>query len=236
MPPQEPPSHPPMAQEKEKPMPPTEPPQPPMEPIPQEPMDLSLYTKLFKVMLDKIRNLKTKEASGYGVLTCYLLFISERMQQLYGLDVKIDVQFPIKGDGKTFFADGAVIQIIVNMNYKSSALPIYVIEYKPRVPSKIEDIEPFHLSELFLQANYLGLECTHPILHVLTDLADFHCFEIKNKRLVKYHISLFATTSWEPDKVLCIEGNTVTDYRIASEANICYHLTKLTSSPQSPSP
>ena len=110
MPPQEPPSH---AQEKEKPMPSTEPPQPPMEPIPQEAMDLSIhFAKLFKVMLDKIRNLRTKEASGYGLLPCYLLFISERMQQLYGLDVKIEVQFPIKGDGNTFFADGAVIQMI----------------------------------------------------------------------------------------------------------------------------
>ena len=64
--------------------------------------------------------------------------------------------------------------------------PVYVIEYKPRVPSDMKDIEPHHLSELFLQAYYLQQQYHHPILHVLTDLEDFHCFEMQRGQILTY--------------------------------------------------
>ena len=167
--------------------------------MPQEPLDLKVYTKLFQMRCDKTMNMGTKEASGYGQLTDYLLFISMRMQALYQIPALIDVQFQIKGVGKTFSADECVIAVMFN-DGTPSPVPIYVLEYKPRVPAGLKDIEPCHLSELFLQANYLQKSYSHVILHVLTDLEDFHCFEMKQCRPLKYYYTKCSLA--EPEELL----------------------------------
>lgn len=71
---------------------------------------------------------------------------------------------------KTYYADSALVAIV------NGSLPIYVVEYKPRIPADLEDVEPSHLSEVFLQAFYLRKMYKHTILHCLTDLKDFHYF------------------------------------------------------------
>ena len=99
--------------------------------------------------------------------------------------MKVDLQFQIKGQGKTFSADGSLI-IAAMVDGKV----VCVIEYKPRVPSNIMDVDhPYYLSELFLQAYYLQRQNDHPILHVLTDLVDSHCFLMKQGQILKYQYS-----------------------------------------------
>lgn len=114
------------------------------ETMPQEettPPELKSYAILFKEQLENTLNMGTKEASGYAQLSDYLLCISRRMQILHQVTVKIDAQFQIKGKGKTSSADGSLVAIVVN---NELSVPVYVIKYKPRVPSNMEDIEPYH--------------------------------------------------------------------------------------------
>ena len=88
---------------------------------------------------------------------------------------------------------------------------MYVVEYKPRVASDIKDTEPHHLSEVFLQAYYLQRQYCHPIFHVLTDLNDFHCFEIKQGQILKYH---YTKTSLDEPQDLLKHSNSICDFII----------------------
>lgn len=160
---------------------PQEPQEPPMPPY------LNMYTQIFKRQRANIIDIGVYEASGYGLLSEYLLLISERLKELYEITSKVDLEFQIKGQGKTFMADGCIVAVLISVD-SYCRVPVYILEYKPRVPRDIDDIEPHHLSELFLQSYYLHKDSRcHSTLHVLTDLTDFHYFEIKQCKIVKHH-------------------------------------------------
>ena len=72
------------------------------------------------------------------------------------------------------FLSLAIGEIIPSMQRKRVD---FCYEYKPRVPSDPKDVEPWHLSEVVLQAYYLKqqpLQQNCMLLHCLTDLTDFH--------------------------------------------------------------
>lgn len=173
--------------------------QPLREAMPQEetiPQELIKFADLFRDQVELTLNMGTKEASGYAQLSDYLLCIGSRMHTLYpGVSLNIDAQFQIKGKGKSFYDDGSLVAMVMN-----NRLPVYVVEYKPRVPRDIEDVDPPHWSELFLQAYYLHKQYSHPILHVLTDLMDFQCFVMKQGHILQ-HYSMRSTLA-EPQELL----------------------------------
>ncbi len=151
------------------------------------PSELTIYANLFKRQREGTLYMGTKEASGYGQLSDYLLCIRDMMQILHQVSVQVDAQFQIEGKGKTFSADGSLVVALID---SSVHVPVCVVEYKPRVPAAIGDTDPYYLSEFFLQAYYLQLKHHHPILHVLTDLTDFHCFQMKSGQILKYQYTL----------------------------------------------
>lgn len=133
--------------------------------------ELQIFPTIFEMIDAGTLYLSTKEASGYPKLGTYLLFVRNGIQKCYpSHQFFVDNQFCINHQ---YYSDGAIVSAIVDSNS-----PIYVVEYKPRVPADLMDIEPYHLSELFLQAYYLQQSYDHRILHVLTDLNDFHFFLI----------------------------------------------------------
>lgn len=84
-----------------------------------------------------------------------------------------DPQFRI-ADGYTYSSDQAVIYVTL-----AGEQVLLVIEYKPRIPPELSDIEPWHLSETLIQAFYMRSTHRYCVLHCLTDLRDFHYFYIK---------------------------------------------------------
>ena len=54
-------------------------------------------------------------------------------------------------------------------------------EYKPRVPCDLDYVIPWYLSETLLQAYYMRMKHSYPVLHCLTDLDDYHCFFIEDE-------------------------------------------------------
>ena len=155
---------------------------PPEETTPLEEETLKTYASLFREQCEGTLYMGSKEASGYPQLADYLLCMRSRLHKLRPeVTLHIDPQYAIQGNGKQFYADGSLLATILH-----NTRPVYVVEYKPRVPTHLEDREPTHLSELFLQAFYLHKQNSPPILHVLTDLTDFHCFLMKQGQLMKY--------------------------------------------------
>ena len=67
------------------------------------------------------------------------------------------------------------------------------VEYKLKVPSGLEDVTPWHLSETSLQAFYMYLRDNfhYDIVHCLTDLNDYHFFLVgsssENAFVLKKH-------------------------------------------------
>ena len=162
--------------------------------------DFNFYCKLFSEQNEGTLHLKTKEASGYPTLGGYLLSVRKILGKVYPhISFYIDNQFCIKILQKQYYSDGAVLATII-----SNGMPIYVIEYKPRIPSRIEDIEPCHLSEVLLQAFYLQRCHYHKILHALTDLMDFHLFLFthSNDKLKLEKYFYYECTITKPEELL----------------------------------
>ena len=78
----------------------------------------------------------------------------------------------------TYAADEAIGLVVVT---PAKMFPILVLEYKPRVPQDLGDLEPLHLSETFIQAYYLRKRFKFPVMHCLTDLNDFLFLKIEDK-------------------------------------------------------
>ena len=124
---------------------------PPEETTPLEEETLKTYASLFREQREGTLYMGSKEASGYPQLADYLLCMRSRLHKLRPeVTLDIDLQYAIQGKGKQFYADGSLIATLLH-----NTRPVYVVDYKPRVPTHLEDIEPNHLSELFLQAFYL---------------------------------------------------------------------------------
>ena len=152
--------------------------------------ELQQHTVAFQKHQQVTMHLTTKEASGTALLGNFMLCVSDALRTLCPTQTfKIDHQFNVC-DGKTYTADSALLSALLVSSQKPVGLvvpcfvvggvvPCFVVEYKPRVSQDLADQEPFHLSEVFLQAYYLCKMHKHPILHCLTDLSDFHCFLVK---------------------------------------------------------
>ena len=136
-------------------------------------------TLLFQKRYDVTLNLGIKEASGNGIVDCFMLTVLNTMQIKYpDAMLKIDHQYRIL-ENRTFAADetlGVVVVVMVEV----TMLPILVLEYKPRVAQELGDQEPFHVSETFMQAYYLRQRYKFPVMHCLTDMHDFHFFIIED--------------------------------------------------------
>lgn len=134
--------------------------------------ELQFFPAIFEMIDTRTLYLFTKEASGYPQLGAYLLCIQNGIQKCYpSHQFLVDNQFCINHQ---YYSDGAIVSAVILDSY----VPIYVVEYKPQVSADLLDVHPSDLSELFLQAYYLRQLYDHLILHVLTDLKDFHFFLI----------------------------------------------------------
>ena len=150
--------------------------------------ELQKLTFVFQKHQQVTMHLQTKEASGTALLGTFMLCVSDALKTLCPTQIfKIDHQFNVCY-GKTYTADSALLSALLvstvvlgfdHRPFDQGMVPCFVVEYKPRVSRDLVDQEPFHLSEVFLQAYYLCKMHKHPILHCLTDLSDFHCFLVK---------------------------------------------------------
>lgn len=128
------------------------------------------FNKAFARHMERTLYIGSKEASGYGMLSNFCVFVSEVLSVMHpNIEFKIDPETYVS-QGKTY-ADYCVIKLCFN------GIQVLVVwEYKPRVSTHLSDQTPWHLSETFLQAFYLKKQHKYPVLHCLTDLADFHYF------------------------------------------------------------
>lgn len=135
------------------------------------------YTHLSK----KTLHLNSKEASGYGNLTLFALYVCDMMEEKYpGVKLMIQPQFYVCGS-KQYSTDEALISV------QSGKEVLAIWEYKPKVAASLIDQTAWHLSETILQAFFLK---KHSVLHCLTDLEDFHYFFLecdpRHCKLIKY--------------------------------------------------
>ena len=146
--------------------------------------ELQQHTVAFQKHEEVTMHLKTKEASGGALLGTFMLCVSDALRTLCPTSTfKIDHQF----NAKTYTGDSALLSALLVSSQKPvgfdpsqrGVVPCFVVQYKPRVSPDLADQDPFHLSEVFLQAYYLRKMHKHPILHCLTDLSDFHYFLVK---------------------------------------------------------
>ena len=86
---------------------------------------------------------------------------------------------------KKYACDVAVIAALSKGQEREVLL---AVEYKPNVPSGLEDVTPWHLSETLLQAFYLRDNFHYDIVHCLTD---YHFFLVgsssENAFVLKKH-------------------------------------------------
>ena len=138
--------------------------------------------ELFKTNEAVTLHITTKEASGSVSLGMFMLCVQEEMQKLHPtVRFKVDYASSVHPE-RTPAADSAILYASVDIEMT----PCFVVEYKPRVAPGLRDQEPFHLTEVFLQAVYLRRKgYKHPILHCLTDLRDFHYFLTDTKHPAK---------------------------------------------------
>ena len=149
--------------------------------------ELQQHTVAFQKHEEVTMHLNTKEASGSALLGTFMLCVSDALRTLCLTHTfKIDHWY-----AKTYTADSALLSALLVSSQKQvvpcfghspsqkQVVPCFVVEYKPRVAQDLADQDPFHLSEVFLQAYYLRKMHKHPILHCLTDLSDFHYFLVK---------------------------------------------------------
>lgn len=159
-------------------------------PIAQEiPPEIINFAVMFKRLKEYTLHMTTKEASGYGQLNLYLLCIRDCLEVKHQISLRIDMQYVIQGLGKT---DAGLLLKVTD----HEQIPVCVIEYKPQVAVDLADINHTCWSELFLQAFYLDNTNIDEIVHVLTDLQDFHCFKMKHGKITEYFY--FKTNLYEP--------------------------------------
>lgn len=159
--------------------------------------------ELYKTIVEKHEavtlHITTKETSGILSLGIFMLCVQEEMQKLQPtVRCKVDYAPSVHPERK-HAADSALLYSSVN----TEMTPCFVVEYKPRVANDLRDQEPFHLTEVFLQAFYLRRKGhKHPILHCLTDLKDFHYFLITD---TKHPAKLVLETYWYVEWMLWFE-------------------------------
>lgn len=168
------------------------------EPIINTQDGLSDFTALFSKHLQFTMHVRTKEASGYGMLSSFALFVCGSLSEKFPENnFKIDPQFYVC-KGKQYSSDEALIILTV----RGPKTVLVVWEYKPKVSGSLEDVPGWRLCETILQAFYLQKQHTYPILHCLTDLQDFHYFSFNHDgqalELLKY-IYLKSDLSQETD-------------------------------------
>ena len=140
--------------------------------------ELQQHTVAFQKHVEVTMHLKTKKASGTALLGNFMLCVSDALRTLCPTSTfKIDHQFNVY-KAKTYTGDSALLSALL-VSSRRRVVPCFVVQYKPRVALDLDDQDPFHLSEVFLQAYYLRKMHKHPILHCLTDLSDFHYFLVK---------------------------------------------------------
>ena len=100
---------------------------------------LTVYTTILNV---STLDLGTKEASGSPQLGVFMLCVKSAMERQHPCFF-VEHQYTVR-TSKTYYADSAPVAIV------TGSLPIFVVEYKPRIPAGLEDVEPSHLSEAFL--------------------------------------------------------------------------------------
>ena len=155
------------------------------EPSESQAVELASFTTVFSEYSSRTLFLTSKEASGYGLLYVFSLFVCKLLQEKYpSLSLHVDPHFPV-AEGQTFTS----MQLLVEASLMLRVLVLW--EYKPRVPDALEDVTVWHLSETLLQAYYLRRKHSYPVLHCLTDLLDFHYFFIEGDgqrtlKVVKY--------------------------------------------------
>lgn len=132
------------------------------------------FNKAFARHKERTLYVGSKEASGYGMLSNFCVFVSEVLNVMHpNIKFKIDPEIYVS-QGKTYAAD----QCVIKLCFKGIQV-LVVWEYKPRVSTHLSDQTPWHISETFLQAFYLKKQHKYPVLHCLTDLADFHYFFVE---------------------------------------------------------
>ena len=112
---------------------------------------LTVYTTIFNLQNVGTLDLGTKEASGSPRLGVFMLCVKSAMERQHpSYRFFVEHQYTVR-TSKTYYADSALVAIV------TGSLPIFVVEYKPRIPAGLENVEPSHLSEAFLQAFYTTL-------------------------------------------------------------------------------
>ena len=156
-----------------------------------------LYTTMLEKHQAATLHLTDKEASGsHAFLGNFMVCVKEEIQKLQpNITFKVDYSFYVHPE-KTYATDSAVLYS-AHDDDDDEMIPCFVVEYKPRVPQGLHDQEPFHLSEVFLQAFYLRRKGhKHPILHCLTDFKDFHYFLITDSRQHPAKLELVIEKYW----------------------------------------
>lgn len=159
------------------------------EPSDIQAANIASFTTSFLRHLSTTLHVKSKEASGYGMLSNFSEFVCRMMKDKYPSNTfYIDPQFKVC-EGRKYTTDEAMLQFLVEYGHNYRLLIEW--EYKPKVPSDLDDVTGWHLSETLLQAYYTRAGHSYPVLHCLTDLWDYHYFFIEDDgprtlKLVKY--------------------------------------------------
>ena len=124
--------------------------------------ELQQHTVAFQKHEEVTMHLNTKEASGSALLGTFMLCVSDALRTLCLTHTfNIDHWY-----AKTYTADSALLSALLVSSQKQvvpcfgpspsqkQVVPCFVVEYKPRVAQDLADQDPFHLSEVFLQAYY----------------------------------------------------------------------------------
>lgn len=148
------------------------------EPSDIQAVQIASFTTSFLEHISLTLYVKSKEASGYGMLSVFSLFVCKMMQDKYpSSNFRIDPQFRVC-EGNKFTSDQGLVHLIEATRVLLRVLALW--EYKPRVPGDLDDITAWHISETLLQAYYMRKKHSYPVLHCLTDLTDYHYFFIED--------------------------------------------------------
>ena len=120
------------------------------EPSESQAVELTSFTTVFSEYSSRTLFLTSKEASGYGLLYVFSLFVCKLLQEKYpSLSLHVEPQFRV-AEGHTFTSDLCLLHLLVEASLLLRVLVLW--EYKPRVPGALEDVTAWHLSETLLQA------------------------------------------------------------------------------------
>ena len=138
---------------------------------------IEFVTQFYLSSTTVIKGYRTKEASGYGFLSVYGVGVCNFFHSLYSnKKFQIEPQFKMLS-GKQYATDQCLKLITLNDKRRDQILIIW--EYKPRVAQLKDIAELWHLSETILQSVYTTQQ-EHHILQCLTDLTNFHFFEVSH--------------------------------------------------------